>query len=161
VLLYCYNAFASFNSFSSRTLPGLSEDFLCLLLSARRDDPHRPIIFIGHSLGGLVINKALHLASSNPRHASINDATQGVVFFGTPHRGMQSGSSLESIVHNVLQKLFLRWTWEKNAETPNPQRNLSLPCSSHCHNTSRNACDASFPSTLSIVSFYESIGRVR
>lgn len=49
----------------------------------------RPIIFIGHSLGGLVIQKALLHSDESPDelYSDVVDSTAGVVFLGTPHRG--------------------------------------------------------------------------
>lgn len=49
----------------------------------------RPLIFIGHSLGGLVIQKALLHSDESPDVLSndIVDSTAGVIFLGTPHRG--------------------------------------------------------------------------
>ncbi|KAJ5153538.1 uncharacterized protein N7482_010016 [Penicillium canariense] len=48
------------------------------------------IIFIGHSLGGLVIKQALLNAKEDPKYKSIANATFGLVFFGTPHRGAKA-----------------------------------------------------------------------
>lgn len=45
------------------------------------------IVFIGHSLGGLVIKQALLNAHEDPKYTAIRLATCGLVFFGTPHRG--------------------------------------------------------------------------
>ena len=53
----------------------------------------RPIIFVGHSLGGLVIKDALCKANEyratnrNARVAAIIASTYGIAFLGTPHRG--------------------------------------------------------------------------
>ncbi|GAD97538.1 hypothetical protein PTT_13354 [Paecilomyces variotii No. 5] len=57
----------------------------------------RPIIFVGHSFGGLVIKKAMVMASqvlsSNAsrtdyeNHRDFLSAVSGVIFLGTPHRG--------------------------------------------------------------------------
>ena len=53
----------------------------------------RPIIFTGHSLGGLVIKDALCKSHEykangrNPRAAAIHGSTYGIAFLGTPHRG--------------------------------------------------------------------------
>jgi hypothetical protein len=55
----------------------------------------RPIIFICHSLGGLVVKDALIKAASHDSHkrdrdlALIYQHTKGVLFLGTPHRGSQ------------------------------------------------------------------------
>lgn len=43
------------------------------------------MIFIAHSLGGLIVKKALVLSHQNHRR-EIVDATIGIVFLGTPHR---------------------------------------------------------------------------
>ncbi|KAJ5793415.1 Tetratricopeptide-like helical [Penicillium paradoxum] len=48
------------------------------------------VIFIGHSLGGLVIKQALLNAKEDPKYSSIRSATSGLVFFGTPHRGAKA-----------------------------------------------------------------------
>ncbi|KAJ5414485.1 alpha/beta-hydrolase [Penicillium cosmopolitanum] len=49
----------------------------------------RPIIFVAHSLGGLVCKKALLLSRNNPEShlQEIFDSTKGVIFMGTPHDG--------------------------------------------------------------------------
>ncbi|KAJ6034066.1 hypothetical protein N7499_010222 [Penicillium canescens] len=48
------------------------------------------VIFIGHSLGGLVIKQALLNAKEDPKYTAIRSATSGLVFFGTPHRGAKA-----------------------------------------------------------------------
>lgn len=47
------------------------------------------MVFVAHSLGGLVIKQALLLAfnSLDESHHKVLDATLGIFFFGTPHRG--------------------------------------------------------------------------
>ncbi|KAL4744666.1 WD40-repeat-containing domain protein [Aspergillus terricola var. indicus] len=49
----------------------------------------RPIIFVAHSLGGLVCKKAILRSRNNPdvHLRSIFDSTKGVIFMGTPHKG--------------------------------------------------------------------------
>jgi len=49
----------------------------------------RPLIFIAHSLGGLVCKEAILLSRNNPEHhlRGIFDCTKGIVFMGTPHKG--------------------------------------------------------------------------
>ncbi|KGO70255.1 Tetratricopeptide-like helical [Penicillium italicum] len=53
----------------------------------RDEDDNRPIILMGHSLGGLLIEQALVNAHANPRLRSVKEATNGIAFFGTPHTG--------------------------------------------------------------------------
>ncbi|KAI0466974.1 ribonuclease-like protein p/mrp subunit [Xylaria cf. heliscus] len=56
------------------------------------DATERPIIFICHSLGGIIVKRALvYSASRTGRHInhlhSIYVSTYGILFFGTPHQG--------------------------------------------------------------------------
>ena len=49
----------------------------------------RPLIFVAHSLGGLLCKKAILLSRNNPElHLQgIFNYTKGIVFMGTPHKG--------------------------------------------------------------------------
>ncbi|KAJ6437374.1 hypothetical protein O9K51_09930 [Purpureocillium lavendulum] len=49
----------------------------------------RPIVFVAHSLGGLVCKKAILLSRNptEPHLRDIFDSVRGIVFLGTPHRG--------------------------------------------------------------------------
>ncbi|KAF5585844.1 uncharacterized protein FSUBG_12303 [Fusarium subglutinans] len=51
----------------------------------RRDCSDRPILLLGHSMGGLLIKQALINAHSNAGYSAIKDDTTGIVFFATPH----------------------------------------------------------------------------
>lgn len=62
--------------------------------------PERPIIFIGHCFGGIIIEKALNLAKLLSKHSSIVDHVAGVIFLATPHKGTGSQSSA-AIVANI------------------------------------------------------------
>ncbi|PMD25421.1 hypothetical protein NA56DRAFT_435063 [Hyaloscypha hepaticicola] len=77
------------------------------------EDPSRiPIIFLGHSLGGLVIKQALLNAKENPRFNPTWDASFGLVFFGTPHRGGNTGALEELAVR--LAKTFATDTMDND-----------------------------------------------
>lgn len=54
-----------------------------------KNQPRRPIIFIGHSFGGIVIEQAIVHAGSARRgqEPSLLDFLAGVIFLGTPHAG--------------------------------------------------------------------------
>lgn len=74
-------------------------------------DANRPLIFVVHSLGGLVLKAALlHANESRANHtshvAAIVDSTAAIAFMGTPHRGSdqaQWGSILASALNYVKQ----------------------------------------------------------
>lgn len=65
-----------------------SADFLERLKSAGVGES-RPVVWVCHSMGGLIvkgiINKAL--ASSDEKIQNIAKSTRGIIFLGTPHRG--------------------------------------------------------------------------
>ena len=61
--------------------------------SATDDCTPKPIVFICHSLGGIVLKKALILAndrSSDKRYRDVLDNTKAVAFLGLPHKGSKS-----------------------------------------------------------------------
>ncbi|KAJ5206624.1 Mitochondrial substrate/solute carrier [Penicillium cf. griseofulvum] len=65
----------------------LGERLLNQLRTQRKNEPtRRPIFFICHSTGGLVVKAALALASREPSQ-SILTSCHGIAFFATPHQG--------------------------------------------------------------------------
>lgn len=68
-----------------------SMNLLTAIATHREDDGtnDRPIIFVCHSLGGLVCEDALSTAQQRPeRHLKkVLHCTRGMVFLGTPHHG--------------------------------------------------------------------------
>ncbi|KAL8371675.1 hypothetical protein RB595_001465 [Gaeumannomyces hyphopodioides] len=88
VMTFGYNASVVGNT----SVAGIRDNARSLLISLRdkRDGDgtyNRPIVFVGHSLGGIIIKQALRIARNEPRLAIVADSTKGIVFFGTPHRG--------------------------------------------------------------------------
>lgn len=49
----------------------------------------RPVIFITHSMGGLVVKSLIvdSLATKDQRHIELAESVRGIAFCGTPHRG--------------------------------------------------------------------------
>lgn len=56
ILTYGYDTKLA-GSKSNARISEYAKQFLETVMDARHGDPHRPIIFIGHSLGGLVIKE--------------------------------------------------------------------------------------------------------
>lgn len=73
----------------------------------------RPIIFLGHSLGGLLIKQALINAYHNPKYTPVRDATTGIAFFGTPHKG---GNPNKVGFGSVIEKLARVTNFQKGEE---------------------------------------------
>lgn len=69
----------------------------------------RPIVFIGHSLGGILVKKAIILAherSDEPEYKDVLDNTKGIAFLGTPHRGSDS-AWWGAVVANIVKGLSI------------------------------------------------------
>ncbi len=75
---------------------------LSCLSAARVGQERRPIIFIAHSLGGIVCKQALILAYRNPLYSNILDSTIGIMFFGTPHRGARGTPEMGMVLGNIV-----------------------------------------------------------
>lgn len=67
---------------------------------------NRPLFFIAHSIGGLVVKNALVRASQKTKFQDIMDDCHGVTFFGTPHRG-SSYMSMPNLRHSIQDLLQL------------------------------------------------------
>ncbi|KAM3464614.1 hypothetical protein MY5147_009463 [Beauveria neobassiana] len=63
------------------------EELVHSLHAFRAGRPSRPLVFVGHSLGGNVIVQAFLYASDDSRYESLLKTTVGLVFLGTPFRG--------------------------------------------------------------------------
>ncbi|KAJ5225450.1 Alpha/Beta hydrolase protein [Penicillium chermesinum] len=92
ILTYGYNAHITQKSVaSSNRLINHAQNLLTDLSADRGFEGavDRPLIFVVHSLGGLVCKKAILLSqnAAEPKSRSIFDCLKGVVFMGTPHRG--------------------------------------------------------------------------
>ena len=79
---------------------------LSALYSLRQDTKsnNRPIVFMCHSFGGLVVKEALVQASmAIPKYdkhlKTIRICTKGIIFFGTPHQSTQETSFGKAIGH--------------------------------------------------------------
>lgn len=78
-----------------------AKDFLLAL--RRERDLDMPIIFIAHSLGGIVVKDMLAQSKSSEEAESVNilSSTSAVVFLGTPHRGSERFARVGDVARNV------------------------------------------------------------
>ncbi|KAH8905401.1 hypothetical protein BR93DRAFT_970192 [Coniochaeta sp. PMI_546] len=84
-----------FSSVSKATVFQHAETLLMDIATLRSPtaDTKRPIIFIAHSLGGIVVKEALSLSRTESTFLkNVLPATAGVCFLGTPHRGSKTAS---------------------------------------------------------------------
>lgn len=79
-------------------------DFARSLLGAIKDNPLMnrgvppPLIFVAHSMGGLVVKKAHILGHQEPEFQQVIDRVSSIVFLGTPHQGAAIAQTLARLV---------------------------------------------------------------
>lgn len=79
----------------------------CIYAERSAECARRPIFFICHSIGGLVVKMALKQASDrNSEYRNILENCYGVTFFATPHRG-SSYLSVGEFERSIQQLLHL------------------------------------------------------
>ncbi|CAM1510967.1 Fc.00g084800.m01.CDS01 [Cosmosporella sp. VM-42] len=98
-LSFGYNA-NRFGDIANTRIIHHANDLLRNLVLKRLDDPHRPLIFIAHSLGGLIVKRAILLCATNDDWSAIKGSTKSIIFMGTPHMGSEKAEDLV-----VVQKL--------------------------------------------------------
>ncbi|RDW60746.1 hypothetical protein BP6252_12129 [Coleophoma cylindrospora] len=88
VLRYGYESQWFGNDAIRQKASDVAKRFLIALRRERKDCQNRPLIFIAHCFGGLVILKALLEALYHKDEwPGVFDSTTGLIFFGTPFRG--------------------------------------------------------------------------
>ncbi|MCJ1282611.1 hypothetical protein MMC26_001936 [Xylographa opegraphella] len=105
ILTYGYDSKLESNSF--QTLEDLTIAFVKSLQVVREQDlsaalAPKPITFLAHSLGGLILKQAMIHMNRPGAPLSYHDtrlATSGIIFFAVPHQGLDT-SFVRAIVHN-------------------------------------------------------------
>ena len=93
VMAFSYNSAVQFSKSTSDFFTFADQLLECLLTErSSAAESRRPLIFVCHSLGGLVFKQAVIRSHGSQRYASISAATIGVMFFGTPHQGSSFAS---------------------------------------------------------------------
>ncbi|TEY36167.1 hypothetical protein BOTCAL_0563g00030 [Botryotinia calthae] len=132
ILLYGYDSIVSEGQ-SIETIEDIANTFLSRL-SLRRQNTStlkRPIIFIGQSLGGLVVQEALLKAensrSPNEQETSLSlyerdifDSWHGLVGFGIPIAGLHNPSLIEAVKSQPNKVLINQLCLDRENGTPSP-----------------------------------------
>lgn len=92
---------------SKNTVYDIALDFLKSLEAERRSQPARPLLFVAHSLGGIVVKEVLrrsHGFESHHNHLhQIYKSTAAIMFFGTPHGGADPRGLLQHMAERVFR----------------------------------------------------------
>jgi len=91
---------------------GHAKTFLDEFEEQRREAFDRPVVFVVHSLGGLLLKAVLRQASEADIMSAdgrviheICSSTAGIIFLGTPHRG-STYASLAELVASVVKVVY-------------------------------------------------------
>lgn len=111
VMVFGYNADVWMtNSVADIDVP--VNNLLTYLDSERSNDPKRPLFFIGHSLGGIVVKQAIANLANLAIGKSISSTTQpynfpvkGLMLFGVPNKGSELADTASRIL-SLLNTVF-------------------------------------------------------
>lgn len=131
VLSYGYDANTGDQEcISTQTMRRHADGFANALARKRREAPRRPIIFIAHNLGGIILKWALVIChnqrvTSKCNLRNILVSTHAILFFGTPHSGVED-NMLEAIkrvasVYMYTTDVILRDLRANSSELENVQ----------------------------------------
>ncbi|OBT88503.1 hypothetical protein VE02_03443 [Pseudogymnoascus sp. 03VT05] len=122
IFLYEYNSTAAYGndrgSFSDK-----ANELLEAIRVDREDLEARPILLLGHSMGGLLIKQALINAAQNNKYKSIQAATKGLAFFATPHYG---GKDMYLILGGAAVKIAMAMGFQKGDNVLETLKNGSI-----------------------------------
>ncbi|KAI1087793.1 hypothetical protein F5B19DRAFT_497026 [Rostrohypoxylon terebratum] len=97
IIIYNYESYWFGDHAIKQSVPAVASKLLKALCDVRTQCPHRPIIFIGHCFGGLVIQQVYTAASFHHEdYPGIADSVTGIIFLGTPHHGVSDKSELQT-----------------------------------------------------------------
>ncbi|ETV80332.1 hypothetical protein H257_06644 [Aphanomyces astaci] len=96
---YDSKLFAAESSFETLCFDDTSRDLLVKLQKAKVG-VDRPVVFVTHSMGGLVVKKMLHDAATS----SLAQRTKGLVFYGVPHHGSPVAAAIFPVASAVLRQ---------------------------------------------------------
>ncbi|POS78528.1 hypothetical protein DHEL01_v203086 [Diaporthe helianthi] len=106
IMAFGYSTTVSPFNKSTAIVSDVAKQLISHLINKRKslEEKQRPIIFIAHSLGGIVVKEFLHIAS-NTGHHDLADCLRGILFLGTPHKGSHLASFMGVISHVVKSLL--------------------------------------------------------
>lgn len=110
IFSYGYDANVLFSR-GTGTIEDFARTLLVDLMRERNHDSNqkRRIIFICHSMGGIVIKKALITAVDNGTYRNIFDSTSAILFLATPHMGSDETKlplSIANVANGILSMRF-------------------------------------------------------
>ncbi|KAI1763862.1 hypothetical protein GGR53DRAFT_346380 [Hypoxylon sp. FL1150] len=85
----------------------ISGELITALTTKRQAAPSRPILFVAHGVGGRVVKEMLYRLSmryrSKEHPQDIFDSTIGIMFFGSPHVGIDQQDEIRRVVERISE----------------------------------------------------------
>lgn len=110
IITFGYNSRITqgFKATSQSNIFSHAKNLLYELESKRRGAPDRHLVFIVHSLGGIIVKEALRRSEVDPdlKLRKILNSTTGIFFFGTPHRGSKDWASFGEGITKIASLLL-------------------------------------------------------
>ncbi|KAL9564494.1 hypothetical protein ACKAV7_010946 [Fusarium commune] len=122
VMIYGYKSNVH-ESNSFQDFDDLEGSFRSSLLALAHTPTTRPIIFIAHSLGGIIVKQTLITLSKSKQedNLKLGKAVYGIAFFGVPHDGMDI-SSLVAMVGDKPNRFLIESISRNNPQVLREQR---------------------------------------
>ncbi|KAL1859522.1 hypothetical protein VTK73DRAFT_7574 [Phialemonium thermophilum] len=108
ILTFGYNATFGRRGNVSTSVLDFAKDLLFELKYAKDEDTKDlqigqvPLIFVVHSMGGLIVKEAYLQGQNDPEYESIVKAISAIVFLATPHRGTDLAHRLNRILQSTM-----------------------------------------------------------
>ena len=110
IMTFGYNTYITkgYKEANQNSIYSHAKDLLYDLNTKRKQTPDRHLVFIAHSLGGILVKEVLRRSEVDPdqKIAKIFGSTTGVLFFGTPHRGSRYWASFGEGVATVASRVL-------------------------------------------------------
>jgi WD40 repeat protein len=152
-MTFGYNSHFSSVSHSRENILNISDFAKDLLFSmkfatgegeGRLDIGSAPIIFVAHSMGGLIVKKAFILGQHDEHYRELIRAVSGIIFLSTPHRG----SDLADVLNKILSACIFAFSPKQYIS----ELSINSPTLQEINEQFRNLAPK-----VSLVSFFETL----
>ncbi|KAF8854985.1 hypothetical protein BDZ45DRAFT_596319, partial [Acephala macrosclerotiorum] len=106
ILVWGYDSHVTkfFSANNQQNISRHGNDLMVALEQERNQDPSRPLIFVAHSLGGILVKVVLDNSqrTKQSKFLRVYESTKSIVFLGTPHNG-SGAANWGSLAGNLAQ----------------------------------------------------------
>lgn len=109
ILTFGYNSLWKSSKKNISTVADFAKELLCEMRFGSDDSGHplnlglRPVLFVAHSMGGLVVKTAYLLGQHDQTFQDVIQSVSAFVFLSTPHRGARLAEVLNRVISVTFQ----------------------------------------------------------